>query len=444
MRRLSAPTHESLSLMPKANNKPCIQKCIVSFSHNCFDTRKQADEISIAKARKEIAQGKQGISHLILRAKDDNIDRLKFLFPVHGIPIMCYALGNLLLSSLKEIVVVGSDEIRQVLDEFLETVGDQGKQIHFVPEDPENLSITNTLALGRQKLQPSADEMILFQPGDLPFMYDLEKVLQDEDSRNHNLILWVNSREKMFPHYREDPETEFVRRNYHYRALDGKNGSLNVHEVKEPNVYPINLAAIETDIIESLHSSRKDGKVLRAGLSKVLKQPGRFMKLLPTLASHFMFFDTRLKRLRPGDDCQFGMQLSHFDRATSLLLDTPFITKINEDPAFVSDVDALEDWEDFESLTHYAKEKHGEEALTLIHPFGRKLLDFREKSMPRLKKQLPLYDDFPAYLNELYQSLKMEYLPYDAQGNYTFPAHKHDHAERAYNWYSRKTEKVIS
>ena len=270
----------------------------------------------------------------------------------------------------------------------------------------------------------------------------LEKVLQDKDCRNHNLILWVNSREKMFPRYREEPDSEFVLRNYHYRALDGENGSLNVHEVKEPNVYPINLAAVETDIIEGLHSSRKDGKILRAGLAKALKQPGRLLKLLPTLASHFMFFDAKLKRLRPDDDCQFGMQLSHFDKITSHLLDTPFVTKINDDPAFVSDVDALEDWEDFESLTHCAREKHGEEGLTLIHPFGNQLLEFREKSMPRLKKQIPLYADFPTYMNELYRSLEMEYEPYSAQGAYTLPAHKRNHAERAYHWYASKTEKV--
>ncbi len=428
--------------MSKANNKPCIQKCIVSFSHDRFATRKQADELSVAKARKEIAQGKKGISHLILRAHDDEIDRLKFLFPIYGIPIMCYALGNLLLSSLKEIVVVGSDEVRRVLDEFLGIVGDNGKQIHFAPEDPENLSMTNTMALGRGKLSPSADEMILFQPGDLPFMYDLEKVLQDKDCVNHNLILWLNSREKMFPRYREDPDSEFVRRNYHYRALDGENGSMHVHEVKEPNVYPINLAAVDTDIIESLHASRKDGKILRAGLAKALKQPGRLMKLLPTLASHFMFFDAKLKRLRPDDDCQFGMQLSHFNKVTSHLLDTSFISKINDDPAFVSDVDALEDWEDFESLTHYAMEKYGEGALTSIHPFGSQLLEFREKAMPRLKNQLPLYADFPTYMNGLYRSLEMGYEPYDAQGAYTLLARKRGNAERSYNWYANKTEKV--
>ena len=45
---------------------------------------------------------------------------------------MCYAMGNLLLSSLKEIVVVGSQEVRLVLDRFLEVVGTFGKKIHFV------------------------------------------------------------------------------------------------------------------------------------------------------------------------------------------------------------------------------------------------------------------------------------------------------------------------
>ena len=428
--------------MPNVNNKACIQKCIVSFSHNRVDSRELADEMSIDKARKEVSQGKLGISHLILRAKDDEIDRLKFLFPIHGIPIMCYALGNLLLSSLNEIVVVGSEEVEKVLEKFLEIVGSNGKKIHFAQEDSNNLSMTNTMILGKQKLIPDANELILFQPGDLPFMYDLENVIRDEDIRNHNLILWINSREKMFPRYQDEPESEFVRRNYHYRALEGENGSLRVHEVKEPNIYPINLAAIEIDIIENLHSSRKDGKVLKAGLAKAFKQPGRLLKVFPTLIEHFMFFNSKLKRLRPNDNCQFGMQLKHFNKVTSLLLNTPFLTKINSDPAFVSDVDALEDWEDFESLTHLAQEKHGDEGLSQIHPFGNELIKFRENAMPRLKTQISLYTDFPAYMNNLYESLEMENAPFDTQGKYKFPSEKLDQAERAYNWYCKKSKKV--
>ena len=66
--------------------------------------------------------------HLILRAVDDKIDNLKFLFLINGIPVMCYALGNLLISSLKEIVIVGSEEVEQVATTFLETIGTRGKK----------------------------------------------------------------------------------------------------------------------------------------------------------------------------------------------------------------------------------------------------------------------------------------------------------------------------
>ena len=234
--------------VPPAVNKPHIEKCIVSFSHNRYESRKAADRISIDKARREIAAGKRGISHLILRGADDDIDQLKFLFLIHGIPLMCYSLANLLFSSLREIVVIGSEEVKRVLDGFLEVVGTNGKSIHFVGEDPQNLSLLNTMRLGRGKLSLAPDEMVLFQPGDLPFMYDIEKVLRDKDIQSHNLILWLNSRQKMFPLCMDDPNSEFVRRNYHYRAIDEDNNEL--HEIKEPNIYPINLDAVESDIIE--------------------------------------------------------------------------------------------------------------------------------------------------------------------------------------------------
>ena len=159
-----------------ANNNIQIEKCIVSFSHNKYDSRKLADNLSIAKAKDEIKAGKSGISHLILRSRDDEIDRLKFLFLIHGIPVMCYSLGNLLCSSLKEIVVVGSDEVRRVLDRFLDTVGSHGKKIHFVIEDHEYLNLVHTLKLGRNELSLSNNELVLFQPGDLPFLYDLSLI----------------------------------------------------------------------------------------------------------------------------------------------------------------------------------------------------------------------------------------------------------------------------
>ena len=122
-----------------------IDKCILSFSHDRYSSRKKANAAAIAKAEREIASNSNGVSHLILRAADDEIDHLKFLFLINDIPVMCYALGNLLISSLKEIVIVGSEEVEQIAGIFLETVGTQGKEVSFVRENPNklNLSLVN-------------------------------------------------------------------------------------------------------------------------------------------------------------------------------------------------------------------------------------------------------------------------------------------------------------
>ncbi|NIP99777.1 MAG: hypothetical protein GWM98_04505 [Nitrospinaceae bacterium] len=427
--------------MGRIKNQAFIDKCIVSFSHNRYESRSSADRFALEKARREIAQKKKGVSHLILRAEGEAIDRLKFLFLVGGIPIMCFSLGNLLLSSLKEIVVVGSSEVKLILDHFLEVVDTRGKKVRFVHEDPDNLMLINTMILGRNQLSLAANELVLFQPGDLPFMYDLEGVLRDPDLMYHNLILWLNSRQAMFPDFQEKPESEFVARNYHYRAIDDQPPHL--HDLKEPNVYPINLSAVEEDIIELLHQTRKDGKILNAGISKVLRSPTRMLRLLPVLANHFRRFDSDLKKFRLNDQFKFGMHLDNFNRGTSILLDTPFLAKFNHDPAFVADVDALEDWEDYESLIHVANGHHGGEGLGTIHPFGMELLRFKNKCMPQLKKLVPMYADFPGYLNDIYRSLEMQYVPYDSEGRYDTPNLHTPLVENACRWYAEKTLQFI-
>ena len=418
--------------MTPAKNKTQITKCIVSFSHSKYDSRMAADNLSIAKAKSEIEAEKNGISHLILRSRDDEIDRLKFLFLIHGIPVMCYALGNLLCSSLKEIVVVGSDEVQKVMDRFLQTVGTCGKTIHFVSEDDRHLNLVQTLNLGREKLAPAIDELVLFQPGDLPFLYDLEKVLGFQGNKSRDIILWLNSRQKMFPEFNEKPESEFVKRNYHYRILNDNERDL--HDLKEPNLYPINFSRMESEIIDYLHSSRKDGQIIDAGIKMALKNPIRIFKALPYLVDHFFRFRTQIQQIRPGDKYQFGMSRKNFHKSISNVLNIPITTTLHNDPSFVSDVDALEDWEDFESLTHFAGNQGG---LGNIHPFGKELMRFREMDMPSLKKEIPMYQDFPAYLNRIYQTLEMGYEPFDSNGNYVSPNANAPEVAQAYQWYQK-------
>ena len=426
--------------MIAANNKISIEKCIISFSHNKYSSRKEADALSLAKAEREIAAGKKGISHLILRAEDDDIDRLKFLFLIRGIPIMCYALGNLLNSSLREIVVVGSEEVKKVMDRFLDIVGTCGKTIQFVLEDTQHLNLVNTMNLGRELLAPSQDELVLFQPGDLPFLYDLEKVLHLPDNKRFNMVLWLNARQQMFPDYEKNPDSEFVKRNYHYRTLsDHEDGLL---DLKEPNLYPINFSMMDSDIIDHLHSSRKDGQIIHAGIQTALQKPLRLLKVLPYFIDHLLTFRSKVNRFRRGDQYQFGMSRNIFHKGASHLLNTPMTTTVHDDPAFVSDVDALEDWEDFESLTHYAEKNHGPEGLETIHPFGKSLARFREEGMPELQTEIPMYQDFPSHINSIYETLKMGYVPFDRDNQYISPNAEIKEVELAYHWYQQKCARV--
>ena len=422
--------------MVLTKNKTQIEKCIVSFSHNKYDSRKLADNLSIAKAKSEIAAGRNGVSHLILRSKDDEIDRLKFLFLIHGIPVMCYALGNLLCSSLKEIVVVGSTEVQRVLELFLNTVGTRGKTIEFVGEDDQNLNLLHTLSLARNKLSIEDNELILFQPGDLPFLYDLEKVLSFKGNKSHNIILWLNSRQYMFPEFNEKPGSEFVKRNYHYRILNDHEDDL--HELKEPNLYPINFEKMDPVIIDYLHSSRKDGQIIHAGIKMAFKNPVRFFKALPYLVDHAFTFRSHIRKICPEDKYQFGMSRRNFHKSISNLLNIPITTNLHDDPSFVSDVDALEDWEDFESLTHFASNQGKEGGLEKIHPFGKELMRFREKGMPFLRDKIPMYQNFPSYMNHIYQTLEMDYKPFDSGGVYVSPNANLPEVEEAYRWYKQK------
>lgn len=426
--------------MIAANNKTSIEKCIISFSHNKYSSRKEADALSLAKAEREIAAGKKGVSHLILRAEDDDIDRLKFLFLIRGIPIMCYALGNLLNSSLREIVVVGSEEVKKVMDRFLDIVGTCGKTIQFVLEDTQHLNLVNTMNLGRELLAPSQDELVLFQPGDLPFLYDLEKVLHLPDNKRYNMVLWLNARQQMFPDFEKNPDSEFVKRNYHYRTLsDQEDGLL---DLKEPNLYPINFSMMDSDIIDHLHSSRKDGQIIHAGIQTALQKPLRLLKVLPYFIDHLLTFRSKVNRFRHGDQYQFGMSRKIFHKGASHLLNTPMTTTVHDDPAFVSDVDALEDWEDFESLTHYAEKNHGPEGLETIHPFGKSLARFREEGMPELQTEIPMYQDFPSHINSIYETLKMGYVPFDRGNQYISPNAEAKEVELAYHWYQQKCARL--
>ena len=166
------------------------------------------------------------------------------------------------------------------------------------------------------------------------------------------------------------------------------------------------------------------------------------IKALPYLVEHIFKFSRQIQKIRPEDKYQFGMSRKNFKKSISNLLNIPITTKLHEDASFVSDIDALEDWEDFESLAHFAKNQGQDTGLGQIHPFGDELLKFREVEMPFLKKEIPMYKNFPAYLNQIYRALKMNHVPFDSKGNYVSPNNNTPEVEYAYLWYQQKCKTI--
>ena len=60
--------------------------------------------------------------------------------------------------------------------------------------------------------------------------------------------------------------------------------------------------------------------------------------------------------------------------------------------------------------------------------------------MPDLKREVPMYQDFPSYLNSIYETLKMGYVPFDKNNNYISPSANLNKVKLTYNWYKQKCE----
>ena len=52
--------------------------------------------------------------------------------------------------------------------------------------------------------------------------------------------------------------------------------------------------------------------------------------------------------------------------------------------------------------------------------------------------EIPLYQNFSSYMNYIYQTLEMDYEPFDSHGNYISPNAKSPEVEQAYHWYQQK------
>ncbi|HLD38247.1 MAG TPA: hypothetical protein VJA20_02305, partial [Candidatus Nanoarchaeia archaeon] len=223
-------------------------KGLVMASYDDSSLKGNVDDLVLKQVEKERRAGNFYINHLILRDSKAEIDNLKFLYLIDGVPAIVYVLMNLTKSGLEKIAVVGSRDIKTVIEAFIELY--KPKQKIIFEDEGKELSLENTLSKGRSILKPS-HELVYISPADVPFLYDISKIIRNRKHRKYEAVLNLNTKEKV---------GKYFPRNFHLRV--GR------FDVKEPNIFlvdlnklPYNLIGIAYSDYRKFYSEHKDKKV---------------------------------------------------------------------------------------------------------------------------------------------------------------------------------------
>lgn len=374
-----------------------VKSGIVGFSFDSYPSSSIADEESKAKAKKDKEKGSKCISHLILRSTIDykglQIDNLKFNYMLEGVPIAVYVMRNVLASELENIAFVTSKETRRILEMARESFFAKaiGKNIEFVDEG-DKLSLYGTIKKGYEALRENGP--VYFQGGDMPFLTDINPIINDDDIEKYDIILDLNSKERIFVNKFNEvaDEFEFFRRNYYWK-VEEKNRQ--AYSVKEPNAYILNPDNIDEDLIEFLTKNRKGGALSKAKLLFfALGRSKRKLKLLGLLAHG----------LRAG----FTKEVSYdyLEKLGNAITNARVRIKVrHRDFARLADIDSLEDWRFYEELVDYAEMKKG--GLGYIYPYAEDIERFRKDYEEELRQSIPMYRDFHGFINERFRTLEM-------------------------------------
>ncbi len=62
--------------------------------------------------------------------------------------------------------------------------------------------------------------------------------------------------------------------------------------------------------------------------------------------------------------------------------------------------------------------------------------------MPELQTESHMYRDFSSYLNSIYETLQMDYVPFEKDNQYILPNAESKEVELVYHWYQQRCERL--
>ncbi len=398
----------------KSENKAVCENGIISASFNKHTSISSADSAVFRKAEKDANRARERghglISHPIYRSAGEEflgkpIDRLKFLFPIAGVPIIVYSMLNAMHSGLRKVAVVGSPEERMVFDSFVEHFDPQARYgTEFVfgaePDSTEELSRAATIRSGFRALD-SPRGPVFSIAGDLPLMHTIDNAIMDADVGQHVGVFDMNAKQNL-----EDRMP--WERNFYHRVF-GYNGE--EIDFKEPNLEVVDFSATGFFPYDVFYSSRKGGGF---GVGSVFRMAQRslsqgyagrstrlFLTLLlnPGIISSVSEF-RRTRILRVGYDLLSGLSDAAFGGKTKIKFE-------HREPARLYDVDSFEDWQCYELLASYSmmQKDDPDAGLAMVYPHAAEIAEFREEVMPGLREKIHLlkvFSDFAGHVFQMY------------------------------------------
>ncbi len=375
-----------------------VKNGILGLSFDKEPSSSIADEKIIKKAEEDEARGSKCVSHLILRSEEHmtletdkleklTIDNLKSNYLLNGAPLHVYGMRNMLGSNLERIVAVGSKEQEPVYIMARELFEEQGyigdRQFDFVLEDESKLSLYNTIMRGKEAFNQQ-ERLIYLHLGDLPLHTNINPILMDMDAKDYDVIADFNSRERIFLDAARNfsEREEFFFRNW-YRKLKERDG--RICSFKEANCYLLNMDKVDEELLNFLTGTRKGGALRKFGVLKMALQRAENIKEgIKVLRSVLGYICTKY--------------IGHLESIAEVMTHAKVRFKaLHSDFARLADIDSLEDWRFYEELFAYTERVWG--SIRYIYPYAEDIAAFKDSYSEELKKFLPMYRDFHAFIN---------------------------------------------
>lgn len=340
--------------------------------------------------------------------------RRKHNLLVGNAPAIVYTYVNILRSDTQRAMFIGNKDTGKIIarcNEYFKP----SKEMLFVDEKK---SLAENVLAGKNALYGAQNPLThtLILNADLPFLSHINPILHDEDRRLYDFVLDCNSRELQGDLL---PRSYRVRIEYK-RASEEKS---RLFWIKEQNYFLVNLSHVDEKNISSINSAYDGRRIHDAGgkgskdlFRETFLRKGRFLRSLAIAAPKYFVHNLAVKMKlidrpflvtsRQAERLlNMGARVHGIDIRSKIKVETC-------DPSAKKDMDSFGDWSYLNAMYYMSGRgfKH-------IYPHADEVEAFAQDMMSRLAKEIPIFENFPAYMNAEFHTFGL-LPPYDNCGNF--------------------------